>query len=283
MNPKDEELTAFCTPKGIYCYKVMPFGLKNAGATYQRAMQKISDNVLHKYVECYVDDLVVKTKRKEDHLVNLRSVFNRLRKYQLKMNPRKCAFSITSGKFLSFIVRHRGIEIDQSKIEAIQKMPESKNLRELRGLQGKLAYIRRFILNLDGRCQPFNSLMKKDVHFEWDEACSNAFTCIKRYLLDPTILGAPILGKPLVLYIAAQEKSVGALMAQENEKGKEKALYYLSRTLNGVELNYSPIEKMCLALFFDIDKLKHYMQAYVLSRLVVSKLYSSMANPVTTI
>ena len=86
-----------------------------------------------------------------------------------------------------------------------------------------------------------------------------------------------------MLYIAAQEKSVGALMAQENEKGKEKALYYLSRTLNGVELNYSPIEKMCLALFFDIDKLKHYMQAYVLSRLVVSKLYSSMANPVTTI
>ena len=89
MNPKDEELTAFRTPKGIYCYKVMPFGLKNAGATYQRAMQKIFDNVLHKYVECYVDDLLVKTKRREDYLVDLRSVFNRLRKYQLKMNPCK--------------------------------------------------------------------------------------------------------------------------------------------------------------------------------------------------
>ena len=161
MNPKDEELTAFRTPKGIYCYKVMPFGLKNAGATYQRAMQKIFDNVLHKYVECYVDDLVVKTKRRENHLVDLRSVFNHLRKYQLKMNPRKCAFGVTSGKFLGFIVRHRGIEIDQSKIEAIQKMPEPKNLTELRGLQGKLAYIRRFISNLAGRCQPFNRLMKK--------------------------------------------------------------------------------------------------------------------------
>ena len=89
MNPKDEELTAFRTPKGIYCYKVMPFGLKNAGATYQRTMQKIFDNALHKYVECYVDDLLVKTKRREDHLVDLRSVFNRLRKYQLKMNPCK--------------------------------------------------------------------------------------------------------------------------------------------------------------------------------------------------
>jgi len=81
MNLKDEELTAFRTPKGIYCYKVMPFGLKNAGATYQRAMQKIFDNVLHKYVECYVDDLVVKTKRREDHLVDLQFVFNHLRKY----------------------------------------------------------------------------------------------------------------------------------------------------------------------------------------------------------
>ena len=97
-------------------------------------MQKTFDNVLHKYVECYVDDLVVKTKRREDHLVELRSVFNRLRKYQLKMNPRKCSFGVTSEKVLGFIVRHRDIEIDQSKIEAIQKMPEPKNLRELRGL-----------------------------------------------------------------------------------------------------------------------------------------------------
>ena len=128
MNPKDEELTAFRTPKGIDCYKVMPFGLKNADATYQWAMQKIFDNILHKYVECYGNDLVVKKKRREDHLVDLRSVLNHLRKYQLKMNPLKCAFGITSGKFFGFIMRHCGIEIDQSKIEAIQKMPKPKNL-----------------------------------------------------------------------------------------------------------------------------------------------------------
>ena len=101
--------------------------------------------------------------------------------------------------------------------------------------------------------------MKMDVHFEWDEACSNAFAHIKRYLLNPPVLGAPIPGKPLVLYIAAQEKSLGALMVQENKEVKERALYYLSRTLNGVELNYSPIEKMYLTLFFAIDKLEHYM------------------------
>ncbi|KAM1024146.1 hypothetical protein ACFX2C_037459 [Malus domestica] len=113
MALEDEELTAFRTPKGIYCYKVMPFGLKNAGVTYQRAMQKIFNDMLHKNVECYVDDVVVKTKKRSDHLKDLRVVFERLRKYNLKMNPLKCAFDVTSGKFLGFIVKHRGIEVDQ--------------------------------------------------------------------------------------------------------------------------------------------------------------------------
>ncbi|XP_034197970.1 uncharacterized protein LOC117613470 [Prunus dulcis] len=262
MSPEDEELTAFRTPKGIYCYKVMPFGLKNAGATYQRAMQKIFGDMLHKNVECYVDDLVIKSKRREDHLKDLRTVFNRLRKYQLKMNPLKCAFGVTSGKFLGFIVKHRGIEVDQTKIKAIRDMPEPRNLHELKSLQGRLAFIRRFISNLAGRCQPFSRLMKKDVPFVWDEACHNAFESIKKYLSSSPLLGAPIPGKQLKLYIAAQERSIGALLAQENELHKEQALYYLSRTLTGPELNYTPIEKTCLALVFAIQKLRHYMQAF---------------------
>ncbi|KAL0461070.1 UNVERIFIED_CONTAM: Transposon Tf2-12 polyprotein [Sesamum latifolium] len=166
MSPKDEECTAFRTPKGIYCYKVMPFGLKNTGATYQRAMQNIFDDTLHKKIECYVDDLVVKTKKREEHLADLQIVFDRLRKYNLKMNPLKCAFGITFGKFLVFIVRHRGIEVDPAKVDAIQKMPPPRNLKELRSLQGNLAFIRRFISNLAGRCQPFNHLMKKDAPFQ---------------------------------------------------------------------------------------------------------------------
>ncbi|KAM1405250.1 hypothetical protein ACFX2F_000101 [Malus domestica] len=166
------------------------------------------------------------------------------------MNPLKCTFGVTSGKFLSFIIKHRGIEVDQSKIKAIQSMHEPRNLHELKSLQGRLAFIRRFISNLAGRCQPFSRLMKKDIPFIWDEACHNAFESIKRYLLSPPILGALMLGKPLILYSAAQESSVGAHLAQENESQKEEALYYLSRTLTGVELNYSPIEKICLALVF---------------------------------
>ncbi|XP_060178190.1 uncharacterized protein LOC132608130 [Lycium barbarum] len=273
MSPKDEELTAFRTPKGIYCYKVMPFGLKNAGATYQRAMQNIFDNMLHKNVECYVDDLVVKSRKKSDHLQELRMVFDLLRRHQLKMNPLKCAFGVTSGKFLGFVVRHRGIEIDQAKVDSIMKMAEPRNIHELKSLQGKLAYLRRFISNIAGKCQPFSRLMKKGAPFEWDQACANAFESIKTYLTKPPVLAAPVPGKPLILYISAQESSVGALLAQENSKGKENALYYLSTMMTPNELKYSPIEKLCLALVFSIQKMKHYFQAHVVC--LISK-----ANPI---
>ena len=141
-------------------------------------------------------------------------------------------------------------------------MPAPKNLRELRGLQGRLAYIRRFISNLSGRCQPFSRLMKKDVPFVWDQACQNSFDSFKKYLLNPLVLMAPIKGKPLILYIAALDHSLGALLAQNNDEGKENALYYLSRTLVGAEHNYTPIEKICLALVFAVKKLRHYMLAH---------------------
>ncbi|KAG9458163.1 hypothetical protein H6P81_002671 [Aristolochia fimbriata] len=234
MDPRDEEKTTFRTPKGIFCYKVMPFGLKNAGATYQRAMQTIFDDFLHKFVECYVDNVVVKTKSRGDHLRDLRAVFERLRRHQLKMNPLKCAFGVSSGKFLGFVVRHRGIEIDQTKIDVIQQMPEPKTFH----------------------------LMKKDTPFEMYESCRRAFQNIKDYLMKPPVLMAPTSGKPLLLYIAAQEKSLGALLAQNDDQGKERPLYYLSRTMVGAELNYSPIEKTCLALILSIQKQRHYLLAH---------------------
>ncbi|CAM8887659.1 unnamed protein product [Rhodiola kirilowii] len=185
------------------------------------------------------------------------------------MNPLKCAFGVTSGKFLGFVVTHRGIKIDQTKIKAIQEMPEPKSLKELRGLQGRLAYIRRFISNLAGRCQPFSHLMKKDAPFVWDDKCRKAFDNIKKYLSTAPVLGAPTIGKPLILYVAAQEKSLGAMCVQETDERKERPLYYLSQTLVGAELNYSPIEKICLALVFAVQKLRHYMQAHTVH--VVSK------------
>ncbi|XP_020081405.1 uncharacterized protein LOC109705053 [Ananas comosus] len=283
MAPEDEKHTAFRTPIGIYCYKVMPFGLKNAGATYQRAMTIIFDDLLHKVVECYVDDLVVKTVNKANHFEDLRTVFTRLKKYNLKMNPLKCAFGVYSGKFLGFIVRHRGIEIDPAKIKAIMELPPPKNLKQLRSFQGRLAYIRRFISNLSGRIKPFSKLVKKDAPFIWDDDCQTAFDDIKKYLLSPPVLAAPIHGRPLILYTAALEGSLGALLAQNNEEGKESALYYLSRMLVGAENFYSPIEKHCLALIFAVKKLRHYMlehKIHLISR--VDPLKFLMTRPVLT-
>ncbi|KAM1353366.1 hypothetical protein ACFX2H_032866 [Malus domestica] len=125
--------------------------------------------------------------------------------------------------------------------------------------------------------------MKKDVPFVWDEACHNAFESIKKYLSSPPVLGAPVPGKPLILYIATQESSVGALLAQENESQKKGVFYYLNRTLTGAELNYSSIEKMCLALVFAIQKLRHYKHAYTIH--LVAKAHPVkyvMSKPVLT-
>jgi len=138
MDPKDEELMAFRTPQGIDYYTVMPVGLKNVEATYQRAMTIIFRGFLHNLV--HIDDLVVKTKDKENHPHDLIKVFEKLRQHQLKMNPLKCVFGVTSGKFFSFLVRKKGIEIGLGKVKSIIQMSPLRNLRELRGLHRSLAY-----------------------------------------------------------------------------------------------------------------------------------------------
>jgi len=135
--------------------------------------------MLYKMVEYYMDDLVVKSKKRLDYLQDLCQVFRRLQKCQLKTNPLKGGFGITLGKFLGLVVRHKGIEIDQAKMKAIQDIPPPRNLKEPRGLQGRLTYIRRFMSNLVGRCHSFSHLMKKGAPFEWDDSCQNDFDSIK--------------------------------------------------------------------------------------------------------
>lgn len=141
MELEDEEATTFRTLKIIFYYKVMPFGLKNAIATYQWVMTHIFKDLLHDAVECYVDNLLVKTRMHKGHLLDLNRVFKRLQQYGLKMNPLKCTFGVSSGKFMGFIVKHRGIEIDPKKITAIKYMFILKDISELKCLQGCLAYI----------------------------------------------------------------------------------------------------------------------------------------------
>lgn len=126
MAHEDMEKTTFITPWGTFCYKVMPFGLKNAWATYQRAMVTLFHDMVHKEIECYMDDMIAKSHTEEKHLINLRKLFERLRKFMLRINPNKCTFGVGSGKLLGFLISERGIGVGLTKIKAIQEMSEPR-------------------------------------------------------------------------------------------------------------------------------------------------------------
>ena len=163
----------------------------------------------------------MKSHNKSEHLTDLRMIFDILQTRQLMMNLTKSFMGVASGKFLGFVVTSKGIHLDLEKIRAIQEMQPRRNLREFRGLQGRLAYIRRFIANMSGRCQPFTKLMKKGVSFIWDAACQQAFEEIKEYLTQPPVLVAPVSGKPFLIYVTAMDHSLGALLAQNNDQDHE--------------------------------------------------------------
>ncbi|XP_070035361.1 uncharacterized protein [Nicotiana tomentosiformis] len=211
MDEEDAEKTTFITPWGTYCYRVMPFGLKNAGATYMRAMTNIFHDMIHKEIEVYVDYVIIKSKKQSDHVGDLRKFFQRLRRYNLKLNPAKCAFGVPSGKLLGFIVSQRGIELDPSKIKAIQELPPPKNKTEVMSLLGRLNYISRFIAQLTTTYEPIFKLLKKNVAVKWTDECQQAFDKINNYLLNPPVLVPPEPGRPLILYLTVTDNSFGRL------------------------------------------------------------------------
>ena len=155
--PKDAEKTAFRTPMGNFYYTVMPFRLKNAGTTYQRIMIAISHDMMHQELEKYIDDIVVKSKEQEERTQVLRRVFDRCRAFKLRMNPLKCAFGVSSGKFLGFLVHSRGIDVDL----AIATMKPPTTVKELKSFLGKVSYIQRFIPELESITFAFTRLLKK--------------------------------------------------------------------------------------------------------------------------
>ena len=163
MALEDMEKTSFITLWGTYCYKVMPFGLKNASATYQRATTILLHDLIHKEVEVYVVDMMVKSKDREGHIPALRKFFERIKFYKLRLNPKKCTFRVTSGKLLGFMVSQRGIEVDPNKIKAIIEMNPPRTEKEIRGFLGRIQYITRFIAQLTMTCEPIFRLLKKKV------------------------------------------------------------------------------------------------------------------------
>ncbi|PKI39701.1 hypothetical protein CRG98_039914 [Punica granatum] len=152
-------------------------------------------------VRVYVDDMIAKSKEGEDHLVNLKRLFDRLKGYKLRLNPAKCTFDARSGKLLGFVVSERGIEVDQDKVKAMKELPPPSSVHEVRGFPGRLNYIARFIANLTDKCQPLFRLLRKNAAIEWNEECQKAFDTIKAYLVQLPVLVPPTPGRPLILYL----------------------------------------------------------------------------------
>ena len=171
----DQKKTSFVTPIGNYHYKVMPFGLKNAGSTYQRMMTKMFESQMGKNIEVYIDNMVVKSKIVSKHIGDLTNIFEILRGHKLRLNASKCSFGVDSSKFLGYMVTHRGIEVNPDQVKAINSLQPPRNPKKVQKLTGMTAALNRFISRLADRCRPFFLLMNKWKGFEWTKECTQAF------------------------------------------------------------------------------------------------------------
>ena len=213
MEEVDQEKTSFVTSQGLFCYKVMPFGLKNAGATYQRLMNKMFAHQIGRNVQVYVDDMLVKSLRKDDHLDDFWETFDTLRLYNMKLNPYKYAFEVTTGKFLGFMVSQRGIEINLEKIWAIMELELPKTIKEVQSLNNKITALNRFVSKAKDKCLPFFHTLRKS--FKWMDECQKAFEELKKYLSSLPLLSLSKPREELYLYLAISQVAISVAFVRE--------------------------------------------------------------------
>ena len=225
MDPSDQEKTSFVTRQGTYCYQVTPFGLKNAGATYQRLVNKMYQKQIGASMEVYIDDMLVKSVQAELYVAHLAESFQVLKNYNMKLNPTKCAFGVLAEKFLGFMVNSRGIEANPNKIKAVLYMQPPSNTKEIQRLTRRIAALSRFVSRSSDKCRPFFQVLKKAFH--WDSQCEEAFSTLKTYLSSPLILVSPSEGEILTLYLAVSDFSTSSSLVREQE-GIQQPVYYYS-------------------------------------------------------
>ncbi|GKB33489.1 reverse transcriptase domain-containing protein [Tanacetum coccineum] len=252
MAEEDEEKTALHTPHGVYCYTKMPFGLKNAGATYQRLVDKAFEKQVGQNLEVYVDELVIKSHTEAELLRDIEETFRTLRQINMKLNPKKYTFGAVEGMFLGYMIGPKGIKPCPEKIEAVLQLPSPRTVKEVQSLNGKLTGLNRFLSKSAEKSLSLFKTLKKCVKksdFRWTPEAEKAFEQLKRHISDLPMLVTPRPKEELIMYLSASQGAVGAVLMTERDS-IQTPVYFVSRALQGPELNYTPMEKLVLALVF---------------------------------
>jgi hypothetical protein len=258
--PEDQDKTTFTCPWGTFAYRVLPFGLCNAPATFQRAVLGIFSDLIHDCVEVYMDDFTVYGNTFEEALANLEKVLVRCKETNLSLSHEKCFMMFTEGIVLGHHISGDGIKVDRSKVEVISKLPVPNCQRDVRSFLGFTGYYRRFIENFTKIASPLFKLLTKDCEFKWDPECQSAFEALKTRISEAPILRGPNWKLPFHISTDASDTALGAVLGQKDLIPY--AIYYTSKNLTPTELNYTVTEKEFLAVVHAINKFRHYITGY---------------------
>jgi hypothetical protein len=265
MKEEDKASTSFITPFGTYCFVRMLEGLKNAGSTFSRLTKTVLESQVGQNIFTYVDDIVVASKNKEDHLADLAETFANMRDTRLRLNPEKCIFEVCQGKILGYLVLHRGIEANPTKIHAIINMMPPQSARDVQRLTGRLAALNRFISKSVEQSLPFLKTLRGTKDFAWGPEQAAAFASLKQHLSELPTLTSPDPLLPLLLYVAASPHAVSAALVQEQDREgttRQCPVYYVSEVLTTSKCNMTELEKIAYAVVMASRKLRHYFEAF---------------------
>jgi ribonuclease HI len=265
MKEEGKASTSFITPFGTYCFVRMPKGFKNAGSTFSCLTKKVLENQVGRNIFTYVGDIVVASKSKEDHLVDLAETFANMRDAPLRLNPEKRVFRVRQRKILGYLVSHRGIEANPTKIQAINNMAPLQSTKDVQRLTGRLAALNRFISKSAKRSLPFLKTLRGTKDFIWGAKQAAAFESLKQHLSDLATLTSSDPSLPLLLYIAASHCVVSVALVQEQDrdgKNQQCPVYYVSEVLTASKCNMTELEKISYALVMASCKLRHYFEAF---------------------
>ena len=261
MEEADKEKTAFSTYRGLFQFKVMPFGLANAPSTFQRLMELALSDLHWKTCLVYLDDIIIFSRTVEDHFSRLAEVFQRLRDAGLKLKPSKCKLLRTSVKYLGHVVSDRGVETDPEKTLTVTTWPTPCNAKELRQFLGFASYYRRFVKNFAMIAAPLYTLTEKNKEWSWTEKCEIAFQDLKDKLTSSPVLVFPDFNQNFILDCDASGEGLGAVLSQ-CDNGIERPVAYASRRLTKAERRYSATRREMLALVWAAQ----HFQSYLLGR-----------------